>query len=173
MPANLTVSVVDEMVYVLQPEIAPSIVDFFYHPRRNNVRTTSSLNFIGYDLAASGLSGAGGPERGRYNERGVKVLERPRRDEQDTAAWVADLRTDASGRARVTFTMPDSLTRWRITVRAMAGDGMVGQRTASIRSDKDLYLKWTGPRHYRGEDAPASTWSCSTRAPGTPSPISW
>ena len=153
-PANLTVSVVDEMVYVLQPEIAPSIVDFFYHPRRNNVRTTSSLNFIGYDLAASGLSGAGGPERGRYNERGVKVLERPRRDEQDTAAWVADLRTDASGRARVTFTMPDSLTRWRITVRAMAGDGMVGQRTASIRSDKDLYLKWTGPRHYRGEDAP-------------------
>ncbi|MXI55147.1 hypothetical protein GRW02_26155, partial [Escherichia coli] len=34
-PANLTVSVVDEMIYVLQPEVAPSIVDFFYHPRRN------------------------------------------------------------------------------------------------------------------------------------------
>jgi len=153
-PANLTVSVVDEMVYVLQPEIAPSIVDFFYHPRRNSVRTTSSLNFIGYDLAASSQPGAGGPERGRYNERGVKVLERPRRDEKDTAAWEASLRTDANGRARMTFTMPDSLTRWRITVRAMAGDGMVGQRTASIRSDKGLYLKWTGPQRYRAEDAP-------------------
>ncbi|MGT2489548.1 hypothetical protein ACU4GD_00755 [Cupriavidus basilensis] len=86
-PANITVSVVDEMVYVLQPEIAPSIVDFFYHPRRNSVRTTSSLSFIGYDLAVSAQPGAGGPEQGRYNERGVKVLERPRRDEKDTAAW--------------------------------------------------------------------------------------
>ncbi|CAH2933779.1 MAG: UPF0192 protein YfaS [uncultured Paraburkholderia sp.] len=46
-------SVVDEMVYVLQPEIAPNIVDFFYHPRRNNVRTSSSLSFISYDLARS------------------------------------------------------------------------------------------------------------------------
>lgn len=153
-PANLTVSVVDEMVYVLQPEIAPSIVDFFYHPRRNSVRTTSSLNFIGYDLAVSGQPGAGGPERGRYNERGVKVLERPRRDEKDTAAWEANLRTSADGRARMSFTMPDSLTRWRVTVRAMSGDGMVGQRTASIRSDKGLYLKWTGPQRYRAEDAP-------------------
>ncbi|WP_441617106.1 MULTISPECIES: alpha-2-macroglobulin family protein [unclassified Cupriavidus] len=153
-PANLTVSVVDEMVYVLQPEIAPSIVDFFYHPRRNSVRTTSSLNFIGYDLATSGQPGAGGPERGRYNERGVKVLERPRRDDKDTAAWEANLRTGADGRARMSFTMPDSLTRWRITVRAMASDGMVGQRTASIRSDKSLYLKWTGPQRYRAEDAP-------------------
>jgi len=153
-PANLTVSVVDEMVYVLQPEIAPSIVDFFYHPRRNSVRTTSSLNFIGYDLAVSGQQGAAGPERGRYNERGVKVLERPRRDEKDTAAWEASLRTGADGRARMTFVMPDSLTRWRITVRAIAADGTVGQRTANIRSDKALYLKWTGPQRYRAEDAP-------------------
>ncbi|HKT95329.1 MAG TPA: MG2 domain-containing protein, partial [Paraburkholderia sp.] len=82
LPAHLTVSVVDEMVYVLQPEIAPDITDFFYHPRRNNVRTTSSLSFITYDLALSAMRGApGGPQRGQYNERGVKVLERPRRDD--------------------------------------------------------------------------------------------
>ncbi|MDF6386973.1 hypothetical protein NLO54_23285, partial [Escherichia coli] len=56
-PANLTVSVVDEMIYVLQPEVAPSIVDFFYHPRRNSVRTTSSQSFISYDLALASLPG--------------------------------------------------------------------------------------------------------------------
>lgn len=153
-PANLTVSVVDEMIYVLQPEIAPGIVDFFYHPRRNSVRTTSSLNFIGYDLAVSGAPGRGGAERGRYNERGVKVLERPRRDDKDTAAWESTLRTGADGRARMTFKMPDSLARWRITVRAMTAEGVVGQRTANVRSDKALYLKWTGPQRYRAEDQP-------------------
>jgi alpha-2-macroglobulin len=154
--ANLTVSVVDEMVYVLQPEIAPNIVDFFYHPRRNNVRTSSSLSFITYDVARSPMKGApGGPQRANYNERGVKVLERPRRDDQDTAAWESNLKTDASGHATMTFKMPDSLARWRITVRAAAADGMVGQRTAYVRSDKALYLKWSGPSHFRVNDQPA------------------
>ena len=154
--ANLTVSVVDEMVYVLQPEIAPNIVDFFYHPRRNNVRTSSSLSFITYDLARSPLKGApGGPQRANYNERGVKVLERPRRDDQDTAAWEGNLKTDANGHATMTFKMPDSLARWRVTVRAAAPDGMVGQRTAYVRSDKALYLKWSGPSHFRVNDQPA------------------
>ncbi len=156
LPAHLTVSVVDEMVYVLQPEIAPDIVDFFYHPRRNNVRTTSSLSFITYDLALSAMRGApGGPQRGQYNERGVKVLERPRRDDIDTAAWQADLQTDASGHARMTFRMPDALARWRITVRAISADGTVGQRTAYVRSDKPLYLKWSGPASFRSGDQPA------------------
>ncbi|NML34978.1 alpha-2-macroglobulin family protein [Paraburkholderia sp. G-4-1-8] len=154
--ANLTVSVVDEMVYVLQPEIAPDLADFFYHPRRNNVRTSSSLSFITYDLARAPLKGApGGPQRANYNERGVKVLERPRRDEQDTAAWQANLKTDANGHATMSFRMPDSLARWRITVRAAAPDGMVGQRTAYVRSDKALYLKWSGPAHFRADDQPA------------------
>ncbi|CAM2175562.1 Alpha-2-macroglobulin [Paraburkholderia sacchari] len=156
LPARLTVSVVDEMVYVLQPEIAPDIVDFFYHPRRNNVRTTSSLSFITYDLALSAMRGApGGPQRGQYNERGVKVLERPRRDDIDTAAWQADLQTDTSGHARMTFRMPDALARWRITVRAISADGTVGQRTAYVRSDKPLYLKWSGPASFRSGDQPA------------------
>jgi uncharacterized protein YfaS (alpha-2-macroglobulin family) len=150
--ANLTVSVVDEMVYVLQPEIAPNIVDFFYHPRRDSVRTSSSLNFISYDMALSALPGA--PPQSRYNERGVKVLERPRRDEQDTAVWVADLPTDAAGHAHLRFAMPDSLTRWRITVRAATPAGVVGQATADVRSDKPLYLKWTGPTHFRAGDKP-------------------
>lgn len=53
-PAHLTVSVVDEMVYALQPEVAPTIDQFFYHPRRNNVRTSASLSFISYDVALPG-----------------------------------------------------------------------------------------------------------------------
>jgi uncharacterized protein YfaS (alpha-2-macroglobulin family) len=151
----LALGVVDEMIYVLQPEIAPDIGDFFYHPRRNSVRTTASLSFISYDMAQG--RGDDAPLRHNYNERGVKVLERPRRDDVDTAFWAPSLRTDENGHARVTFTMPDALTRWRITARAMDTQGRVGQRTAYLRSDKAFYTKWTAPDWMRAGDAPRAS----------------
>jgi len=151
-PAHLTVSVVDEMVYALQPEIAPGIDQFFYHPRRNNVRTSASLSFISYDVALPGSPTA--PGKANRSERGVKVLERPRREDVDTAAWQPELVSDASGKARFTFRMPDSLTRWRITARAIADDGQVGQKKQFIRSEKPLYLKWSGPTRFRAGDKP-------------------
>lgn len=151
----VALGVVDEMIYVLQPEIAPDIGEFFYHPRRNNVRTTASLSFISYDLAQGRTSEA--PARHNYNERAVKVLERPRRDNVDTALWAPSLRTDAAGRVRVTFRMPDALTRWRITGRAMDAQGRVGQRTGYLRSDKRFYAKWTSPDWMRVGDAPRAS----------------
>ncbi|VVN07368.1 alpha-2-macroglobulin family protein [Pseudomonas fluorescens] len=151
-PAHLTVSVVDEMVYALQPEVAPGIDQFFYHPRRNNVRTSASLSFISYDVALPGSPGA--PGTANRSERGVKVLERPRREDVDTAAWQPELVTDANGKTRFTFKMPDSLTRWRITARAIADDGQVGQKKQFVRSEKPLYLKWSGPTRFRRGDTP-------------------
>ncbi|WP_226504447.1 alpha-2-macroglobulin [Pseudomonas sp. MWU16-30317] len=151
-PAHLTVSVVDEMIYALQPEVAPSIDQFFYHPRRNNVRTSASLSFISYDVALPGSPGA--PGKANRSERGVKVLERPRREDIDTAAWQPELVTDANGKTHFTFTMPDSLTRWRITARAIADDGQVGQKKQFVRSEKPLYLKWSGPNKFRNGDKP-------------------
>jgi len=148
--ADVNVGVVDEMIYVLQPEIAPRIEDFFFHPRRDNVRTSASLSFIGYDLATSRLGDA--PRRGQVNERAVKVLERPRRDNVDTAAWEPRLTTDSSGHARFSFTMPDSLTRWRVTGRAIDASGNVGQQIAWVRSDKPFYAKWTSPDWQREGD---------------------
>ncbi|KAB0492716.1 alpha-2-macroglobulin family protein [Pseudomonas vancouverensis] len=152
LPAHLTVSVVDEMVYALQPEVAPTIDQFFYHPRRNNVRTSASLSFISYDVALPGSPAA--PGKANRSERGVKVLERPRREDVDTAAWQPELLTDANGKTRFTFKMPDSLTRWRITARAIADDGHVGQKKQFLRSEKPLYLKWSGPSRFRSGDKP-------------------
>ena len=151
--AQLTISVVDEMIYVLQPEIAPDLFDFFYHPRRNNVRTTGSLSFIAWDLARPPTR-SGLPGRGQTPERAMKVLERPRRDDKDTALWQPTLAVDANGRATVSFIMPESLTRWRVTVRASSLDGTVGQNTAWLRSDKPFYMKWTSPNWMRASDSP-------------------
>ncbi|EHR7867886.1 alpha-2-macroglobulin family protein [Escherichia coli] len=123
--AQLTVGVVDEMIYALQPEIAPNIGKFFYPLGRNNVRTSSSLSFISYDQALSSEPVA--PGATNRSERRVKMLERPRREEVDTAAWMPSLTTDKQGKAYFTFLMPDSLTRWRITARGMNGDWQASQ----------------------------------------------
>lgn len=147
---NLAISVVDEMVYVLQPEIAPNIVDFFYHPRRNNVTTNASLNFIGYDKSVSALNNQNSNRQ--IHERAIKVLERPRREEKDTAYWNPSIQTDKEGKTTISFELPDSLTRWRITVRAVDKNGHVGQKTAYILSDQPYYIKWTGPKELRTED---------------------
>ena len=169
-PAEVTVGVVDEMIYVLQPEIAPSIDDFFYHPRRDNVRTSASLAFIGYDLATSKLGAL--PSRREVNERAVKVLERPRRDNIDTAAWQPRLVTDAQGKARFTFTMPDSLTRWRITGRAVEAGGAVGQQVSWLRSDKAFFAKWTSPDWQREGDKAQAAIALFNQT-GAPARIEW
>ncbi|HEX5330121.1 MG2 domain-containing protein [Sulfuricurvum sp.] len=149
----ISLGVVDEMIYVLQSEIAPNMFDFFYHPRRNNVRTTASLSFIGYDLAKPPMS-ASFPKVNSTHQRAIKMQERPRRDDVDTAFWNPNLTSDENGHVRVTFTMPDSLTRWRITVRGMDTMGTVGQSSASIFSNKPAYIKWTSPNWLRPNDSP-------------------
>lgn len=151
--SHLTLSVVDEMVYVLQSEIAPDVFDFFYHPRRNNVRTTGSLSFIGYDLAKA-PSNIALPSHAQTHQRAIKLQERPRRDDKDTALWEPEIVTDKNGHARVSFIMPDSLTRWRITIRGIDKSGIVGQNTAYVRSEKPFYLKWTSPTWMRSGDTP-------------------
>lgn len=50
--------------------------------------------------------------------------------------------------------MPDSLTRWRITARAIDDNGQVGQKKQFLRSEKPLYLKWSGPTRFRQGDQP-------------------
>ena len=154
--AIVAVGVVDEMIYVLQPEIAPPIGEFFHHQRRNQVRTTSSLSFYSFNPATSDVviensSSASG--------RDLKVLqERTRRDARDTAYWNGSLKTGADGKARFEFIMPDALTRWRMTGRAMgltgSNFGAVGESKSFILSDKDHYLKWTGPTRFRIGDQP-------------------
>lgn len=156
--AVVGLGVVDEMVYALQAELAPSLQDFFYHLRRNNVRTHSSQAFISYDEAVDARAMASIGRR--QNERAVKLLERPRRDERDTAFFDGAIRTDASGRARVRFVVPDALTRWRITARARGigpADGLLGERRGWFVSDKPFFATWTAPTWARAGDQPRAS----------------
>lgn len=159
-PAVLSIAAVDEMVYALQPELAPTVQEFFHHLRRNNVRTHSSLSFISFDEAVDPRDAGAAPRPAQ--ERGVKLLERPRRDERDTATFQPTVRTGADGRARITFQVPDALTRWRLTAKGYgvdAADGLMGEKRVFFQSDKPFYAKWTAPTWLRAGDRPQATFA--------------
>ncbi|MDR2031897.1 MAG: hypothetical protein LBP86_06540, partial [Azoarcus sp.] len=161
-PAMLTVSVVDEKVYALQPETVPGIVEFFRNIHPGKVRTRASLDFIA-PVEAAPRPPARPPHTG--DDLGIGRSERVRRDDAGTAAWQPALATDENGHARFSFRMPDALSRWRITVRAVAlddtgaarPDGVYGQRIAHVQSGKPLHAEWLSPRWMREGDAPVAT----------------
>src|SRR2546425_11642549 len=64
----------------------------------------------------------------------------------DTIYWAPTVVTDASGRARATFSFPDSLTTWRATVRAVTRNTLVGQVTQKVITRKNLILRLEIPR---------------------------
>ncbi|HKY53606.1 MAG TPA: alpha-2-macroglobulin family protein, partial [Anaerolineales bacterium] len=70
----------------------------------------------------------------------------PRADFRDTAAWFPALRTDSNGRATVTFTLPDNLTSWRLSAKAITLNHLVGQSHTNIETKNELLLRPLLPR---------------------------
>jgi uncharacterized protein YfaS (alpha-2-macroglobulin family) len=56
------------------------------------------------------------------------------------------LATDAAGKARVKFTVPDSLTRYRVMVVAVSGGKAFGKGEATITARKPLMIRPSPPR---------------------------
>lgn len=66
----------------------------------------------------------------------------PLRDPSRTTAHaVTTLRTDATGRARVEFTAPGNLTRYRVGAFALTKTGLVGMGRATFRTGKRLEVE--------------------------------
>ncbi|MDR0390969.1 MAG: hypothetical protein LBH59_03605, partial [Planctomycetaceae bacterium] len=69
-----------------------------------------------------------------------------RRNFADTAYWSGVIETDADGVANVEFTMPESLTTWKINVWSMAQGTRVGHGATQVITRKDLIIRMQTPR---------------------------
>ena len=65
---------------------------------------------------------------------------------QETATWLPQLRTDDAGNAEATFTLPDSLTRYRLTSLALTKGTEVGVGRARISAGLPLAVQVFLPR---------------------------
>ena len=143
--AEVGLAVVDKSVLTLAPPNAPSIVEAFYGRRGLGVRTADNLSIsvdrISVRIAKEAKGGGGGAEMA------VMGAEFIRQEFPDTAFWAPSVRTDAQGRATVSFKLPDQLTTWHVEARAVAV-GMVGQRERELLSTKDLLVRPVTPRFF-------------------------
>ena len=155
---EFSIGVVDEAIYAIRPDTAGDPHDLFYGPAYNRVTTDSSLNF--YFSGEAGKKQMFLAYRGNANPRALAQLKpsetlvqpKVRKLFPDTALWLADVRTDASGRAEAQLTFPDSLTTWRATVRGVTVDTKVGAATNTVIVRKNLMVRLAVPRFFRQGD---------------------
>ena len=144
MQAELSLAVADLAVLSLTDPNAPPIAEGFYGKRGIGVRTASTLvmsvDRLNVKLQTEVKGGGGGGEAaGDFA---------PREQFFDTAYWSATVRTDANGKAQVKVVLPDNLTTWRMTAKAVTRDTLVGESTLDIISTKDLLVRPVTPRFF-------------------------
>ncbi|MEP7270272.1 MAG: MG2 domain-containing protein [Acidobacteriota bacterium] len=148
--AELSFGLVDEAIYSVRPDTTGDIRKAFYGRRYNRVQTnfSTSFSFTGYSAEK--------PVKLALNRRAFQLADfknesqyaEPtiRKDFKDTAYWQADAVTGGDGRATIKVNLPDNLTTWRATARAVTADTQVGAALAKVLSRKDLILRLETPR---------------------------
>ncbi|MGO9599362.1 MAG: alpha-2-macroglobulin family protein [Isosphaeraceae bacterium] len=70
----------------------------------------------------------------------------------DTAYWAAALSSSGDGTAEVEFTLPESLTTWKVRAWSMGAGTRVGQGQAEVITTKDLLVRLQAPRFFVQKD---------------------
>jgi len=125
--ADVSVAVVDESIYAIR-EDPTNPEEAFYPMRQDSVQTAYSFPEIYLD---GGDKGGHVPIRKKF---------------RDTAYWSPNVRTDVSGNAQVTVTLPDNLTQWRTTCVGVSDVTQVGLGKCDIRSSKPLMVRIEAPQ---------------------------
>ncbi len=127
-PAEVSLGVVDGAVYAIKPEPPGTIGDAFQPAQEDAVETDYSckVETLG-DVDKGGTS--------------IDI----RRKFPDTALWKPALLTGPDGNIAVHFTLPDTLTTWRITSYGHSSDTRVGKAVAAVTVGKDLLVRLETP----------------------------
>ncbi len=157
--ADLSLALVDLAVLTLKEDNAPPILDAFYARQLYRSNVGSGLFISGEGLPLDipeeqlGLGGGGGG--GDVAEEAGRVLQEEdgvRRDFPDTAFWRASLTTDENGQATIDIPLPDTLTTWRLSSKAVTTDSRVGQNSVDIVSTLPLLIRPVTPRFFTVND---------------------
>ena len=148
--AEISLGIVDEAIYSIQPETATNIKREFYGKRYNEVQTHLAIHytFTGYsgDKPMSLAMNKRGYELADFKNEGQMAEPTIRKEFKDTAFWQADVVTGGDGKATVQFKLPDNLTTWRATARAVTADTRVGSSVQKVLARKDVIMRLEMPR---------------------------
>ena len=147
---EVTVYAVDEGVLSLIGYKVPDPIPVFTAPRRLSVATLEARDGLAR-IGLQALDGAMGADKGR--DGGGGGLSPARRDFRQTAYFNPSVLTDAAGKARIRFKLPESLTTYRIMAVAVGDGDHYGFGAASVTTSKRLMARPALPRVLRSGDS--------------------
>src|SRR5262249_31489005 len=146
--AEVGLALVDKAVLSLADDPNPTFKQAFYTKRPLGVFTSQSLTALVDRVTLKlqpGDKGGGG---------GIDSDVLVRRDFPDTAYWNPSLVTGDDGLGSVTVTLPDSLTTWRMSARAVTANTLVGQAAEDVVATRPLLVRPALPRFLTLGDQP-------------------
>jgi uncharacterized protein YfaS (alpha-2-macroglobulin family) len=147
---EISLGIVDEAIYSIQPDTAGNIKRDFYGRRYNNVQTSLavSFTFTGYagDNPADLAKNKSAYQLADFKNESSYAEPTIRKEFKDTAFWQPDVVTGGDGKATVEFKLPDNLTTWRATARAVTADTKVGSAVQKTIARKDVIMRLEMPR---------------------------
>ncbi len=134
----VNISVVNEAVFELVDEDGwqdTTLIETIYDNKSYPVYTYSSY----FDEIVGGFEGGGSDGSDARSNFG------------DTA-YFETVYTNSKGIATVTFTLPDNVTTYRVTVQSANEDCYLGENTIDITSTLDFFIQSTEPRKVKTTD---------------------
>lgn len=154
--AEVSLGVVDESIYQIASEQVGDIRRDFYGRRYNTVQTTHSLDYYFTGYAGKKVVQLAAHKKSRQfadlKNEAETVNPLIRKVFKDTAFWQPALVTGPDGKATAKFELPDNLTTWRATARAVTSDTRVGVAVSKVVERKDVILRVALPRFLTAGD---------------------
>jgi len=150
--ANVGLALVDEAIFAIQEDLSADLFATFYSQQYNRIVTYDSLGntreyFQRFSAETSIDTDIGVPGPPETSLDGVKNLPNvPRREFADTAYWNPTIVTNDNGLATLDVPLPDNLTTWRITARAVTKDTKLGETEDQILVTKEVIARPGLPR---------------------------
>ena len=132
--ADVAISVVDEALFSISDQNINPLSSLYQNVFNYNIASFASYNQ--YDFRPDPEGGKGGGD-GVPPTGGGDVDKRD--NFLDTAAFVV-AKTDQTGKASVSFTLPDNLTSWRITSAAVTDNLYAGANVTNITTTLPLFV---------------------------------
>ena len=137
---EVSLAVVDLSVLALKGNPKKNPLVFFYGGFPLTVTTSSNIKNVLVEAELSATKGGGG---GASQE---DLATKARGDFREVAFWQARANTDRNGKATLTFTLPDNLTRWQAESVGVTKDTKVGVGYSEFTTQKDVMLVPLRPR---------------------------
>lgn len=139
-PADVSIAVADVSVLALKGNPKKDPLVFFYNGLPLTVTAETNVkNLLEETPIPTGTKGGDG---GNPSDLATKK----RGEFKDTAFWQADVLTNAEGRADVSFTLPDNLTKWQVESLGITKDTKLGVNYHEIVAQKDVMAVPIVPR---------------------------